>query len=67
MDADALREEMPWASRVTLDFLRKALVSFSVMPLPPHTRLTRCSDGAVQVADGGHGDCVVGVVALHGL
>ena len=30
MDADALREEMPWASRVTLDFLRKALVSFSV-------------------------------------
>lgn len=34
MDADALRDEIPWDSRGALDLLRKALVSF---PVDAHT------------------------------
>ena len=66
-DADVLRKEIPWDSRGPWTSWGRLWSASPWTPPPPHTPPTHCSDGAVQVTDGGHGDCVVVVVILHGL
>ena len=66
-DADALREEIHWDSRGPWTSWGRLWSATPWIPPLPQIRPTHCSGGAVQIAVGGHSDCVVGVFALYGI